>query len=230
MPRIVTALFKDRAAAQSALSALLGMGMARDRIAILEGGHGQVSSISGFRELSARDDGDAGLQDLGLPEEDVAELGEGLRRGGALLSARIESRDLEEVVSTLEMFDMLDLDSATQAGRARGPDRGPGAPLGAGITGGASAGSTNTAALPGMGQMADHTSDVGSADLRTGEAGLSDQGRSTLPASGDRRAEERAGAPGVAELAGRRETGAGVAGFRREPRQGSRVRVFVTGP
>ena len=50
MPRIVAALFEDQAAAQRALQAMLGTGVARDRIAITGGSDGrEVSSISGFQ-------------------------------------------------------------------------------------------------------------------------------------------------------------------------------------
>ena len=50
MPRIVTALFEDRAAAQRALQALMEAGVTRDRIALVGEDPGRdVSSISGFR-------------------------------------------------------------------------------------------------------------------------------------------------------------------------------------
>ena len=65
-------------------------------------------------------------------------------------------------------------------------------------------GNTNLESVPGTGAMAGDTSTLGTADLRTDEMSTGDQGRSTV-ALGDRRSEERAGAPGVRELgAGRR--------------------------
>ncbi len=245
MPRIITALFRDVSAAQSALQAMLQSGVARDRIALIGADHGhEVSSISGFRELSARDDDLAALHDLNLPEEELRGFEGALARGGAVLSARVEAGDVEQAIQTLEMFDLVDLDDATEARRGQGGGGGAagaggadaGGPLGAGITGGALAASSNTAAVPGMGQMADDASDLGTADLRTGDASLDSMGRSALPTSGDRRAEERAGAPGVLEMdrttpgaapAGPAMMGGGLA--RREPRPGSRVRVYATG-
>jgi hypothetical protein len=250
MPRIITALFRDVSTAQSALQAMLQSGLARDRIAVIGADHGhEVSSISGFRELSARDDDLAALHDLNLPEDELRGFESALARGGAVISARVEAGDMEQAIQTLEMFDLVDLDDATEARRGQGGGSGgagaglrgadTGGPLGAGITGGALAGSSNTAAMPGVGQMAGGASDLGSADLRAGDASLDDMGRSALPASGDRRAEERAGAPGVLEMgraggapmtAGTSSPGvSGGAPARREPRPGSRVRVYATG-
>jgi hypothetical protein len=57
--------------------------------------------------------------------------------------------------------------------------------------------------------MADDTSTLGTADLRTDEMSTGDQGRSAVPV-GARRSEERAGAPGVRELAPRRVRTYGV--------------------
>jgi hypothetical protein len=209
MPRIITALFRDVSTAQSALQAMLQSGLARDRIAVIGADHGhEVSSISGFRELSARDDDLAALHDLNLPEDELRGFESALARGGAVISARVEAGDMEQAIQTLEMFDLVDLDDATEARRGQG-----------GGSGGAS--------------------DLGSADLRAGDASLDDMGRSALPASGDRRAEERAGAPGVLEMgraggapmtAGTSSPGvSGGAPARREPRPGSRVRVYATG-
>ena len=83
-----------------------------------------------------------------------------------------------------------------------------GAPLGAGLTAGMGQGNTNLESMPGAGTMADDTSTLGTADLRTDEMGAGDQGRST-GAVGGRRSEERAGAPGVREL-GRRVRSSGT--------------------
>jgi hypothetical protein len=90
-----------------------------------------------------------------------------------------------------------------------------------------------------MSAMADDPSILGTADRQTDEAGLDDQGRSTMP-TGQRRAEERAGAPGVLELGARgdersatkasRDAGTGSNAapdpFRRETNRPGRVRAY----
>jgi hypothetical protein len=242
MPRIVTALFEDRAAAQRALQALMEAGVTRDRIALVGEDPGRdVSSISGFRDLSAWDGGLAGLHDLPLPDEDLRLFEEGLRRGHALLSARVDTENMEEAVRVIDLFEPLDLDRGSrewQEGQAGGTGHGGGAdvggPLGAGLTGGNAAGTTNTGALPGMGSLRTGTHDAGTADLRTDEASRSDMGLSSTSETGGRREEARAGMPGVLDLAEGQTVnpaaGQGFAGggdrYRRELNRTGRVRAY----
>lgn len=244
MPRIVTALFEDRAAAQRALQALMEAGVARDRIALIGEDTGRdVSSISGFRELSARDDGLAALHDLPLPDEDLRLFEAGLRRGHALLSVRVEAGNMEQAVSVIDLFEPLDIDHRSRdwqesrpsgAGGGAGGGVDVGGPLGAGLTGGGMAGTTNTGALPGMGSLRTGTHDAGTADLHTGEASRSDMGRSSTSETGGRREEARAGRPGVLSLAEGQTVnpaaGQGFAGggdrYRRELNRTGRVRAY----
>ncbi len=209
MPHIIAALFRDQAGAQAALQALMESGVARDRIAIVgESEGGEVSSISGFRELSARDDVMAELHDLPLPEEDLHVFEHGLRRGHVLMSARVDRDNMDAAMRVIDLFEPLDVDHESEGWlrepggqAAAGAD--VGGPLAAGITAGTGPGQTNTAAVPGMGTMTDRTDDLGSADLRTAEAGQpgpSDLGLSSTTATGHRREEERAGRPGVMEM------------------------------
>jgi hypothetical protein len=150
-----------------------------------------------------------------VPAADRASFEAGLRRGGSVLVAEIVGNP-EEAVRIVETFEPSDLDgveaSRLQAGVGTGVD--VGAPLGAGLTAGMGQGNTNLESMPGAGAMADDTSTLGTADLRTDEMGTGDQGRSAVPV-GARRSEERAGAPGVRELGGRQQ-GSG----------GSRVRSY----
>ena len=206
MPRIITALFEDRGAAERALQALIETGVARDRIAIVGERHATGTEVAPSRPPAPNEDVIAALHDLDLPDEDTRLFQEGLRRGCALVSARVGSDAAEQAIRVLEMFDPVDLDRRSEewlrgagaAGAREGVD--VGGPLGTGLTAGSGQGNTNLESVPGMGTMADDTSTLGTADLRTSELGLSDQGRSAIPA-GDRRTEERAGAPGVNELA-----------------------------
>jgi hypothetical protein len=241
MPRIVAALFEDRAAAQRALQAMIGAGVTQDRIAILGESEGrEVSSISGFRELSARDDTQTALHDLLLPEDDLREFDAGLRRGHALLTARVDAENIEEAIAVIEMFDPVDLDNRSEASQQQGAGAGSrggvdvGGPLGAGITGGATAGTTNTSALPGTGSLTTGTHDAGTADLRTQETSTSDMGVSSTRESGGNREDARAGMPGVMELAEGQtvnaSAGQGFQGggdrYRREFNRTGRVRAY----
>lgn len=208
MPRIVTALFKDRAQAQQALQSLLGTGLAQSRIvtAGMDDAR-EVSSISGFRTLDIPDESRAALRSLDLPAGDRSLFEQGLRRGCSLIAVRIDREDMNEAIRVLEMFDPVDLDrdsrewaegSAPQGG---GGGAVVGGPLAAGITGGSTAGTTNTETLPGMGLMAEAADDLGSADLRAGETAQPGQGMGTTTGTGGRRSDERADREGVNELA-----------------------------
>jgi hypothetical protein len=205
MPRIVTAMFQDRAQAEQALRALMETGIAQSHITAIGFSEGrEVSSISGFRTLSARDDSHAALHDLNLPSSDLLAFEQGLHRGCSLIAARVDRENIEEAIRVLEMFDPVDLDrhsrDAASAG-ARGANADSGAPLGAGITGGSTAGTTNTGALPGMGLVSEASDDLGTADLRTDETAQSDKGLSTTTGTAVRRDDERADREGVNELA-----------------------------
>jgi len=197
---MIAALFRDPAQARQALQSLLEMGIAQDRImaAGMEEAR-EVSSISGFRTLSARDDPREALHDLNLPADDRRVFEQGLRGGCTMIAARVDEDDMEEAARVMEMFDPVDLDGSSREWlKAEGVGADPGAPLGAGITGGTQAGQTNTGSLPGMGLMSEGADDLGSADLRTGE-GQPIAGTTT--GTGARRSDERADREGVNELA-----------------------------
>ncbi len=234
MPRIVTALFKERAQAQQGLQALMAAGVAQTRITTIglnEGGR-DVSSISGFRDLDVPHESRAALQDLELPEGDRSLFEQGLRRGCVLIAARIDRESLDEAIRVLEMFNPVDLDHESrewaQGSGSQGAGAGAdvGAPLGAGITGGSSAGATTTGSLPGMGLMAEAADDLGSADLRTDETAQPDSGPSSTTGTGARRSEARADREGVNELAGSGPAPVQAGLIERHMHRGGRVRVF----
>ncbi len=234
MPRIVTALFQERAQAQQALQALIEMGIPQSRITGIGFADGrEISSISGFRTLSARDDSLASLDDLNLPKADRRLFEQGLAQGHTLIAARIDRADLDEAIRVLDMFDPVDLDRDSREWAKVNPsDQGPadlGGALGAGITGGTSASQTNTDALPGMGIMRDSTDDLGSADLRTDESAQPDTGPGSTRPTGGRPDDERAERPGVNELELRTAPPASRAGpFQRDMNRGGRVWAFGT--
>jgi len=201
---MITALFRDPAQARQALQSLLEMGIAQHRIvAVGNEDAREISSISGFRTLSARDDSMEALHDLNLPDADKRIFEQGLHRGHTLIAAQVDRDNAEEAVRVLEMFDPVDLDGSSREWlSSNGSDRaGAGAPLGAGITGGSGGGMTTTSTLPGMGLMAEGADDLGTTDLRTDEFAQTNQGSSSTIGTGARRSDERVDREGVNELA-----------------------------
>lgn len=233
MSPFVTALFDNHAQARSALQALIEMGVARNHIVAIGLDDGtDVSSISGFRSLSARDDAGAALDDLNLPADERNALERGIRSGCALVGGQVDRSDLDKAIDTLEMFDPVDLDSGSRERlQDRPPPKGePGGPLGAGLTGGVAAdGLGNAGALPGMGAMIDASDDLGTGDLRAGETPQGGPGAPSTVSTGDRRDDRRAGREGVTEM----NAGSAAPAPRNAPRQrdtnrGGRVWAFGT--
>jgi hypothetical protein len=209
MAQFIAALFEDPGRAEGALQALMTAGLSGQQTSLIRP-EAHASEMAPFRESTG---GTARL--AAVPDADRALFADGIRRGGCVLLADIPG-NVEEAIRIVETFAPADLDGRT-GGRpenraAAGPHSGVdvGAPLGAGLTAGMGQGNTNLESMPGAGTMADDTSILGTADLHTSEMSAGDQGRSTIPV-GDRRSEERAGAPGVREL-----------------RSGSRVRSYGT--
>ncbi|GEO15440.1 hypothetical protein [Microvirga aerophila] len=232
MPRIVTALFQDQAKAQQALQALMGTGVAQSHVTAIGFTEGrEVSSISGFRTLSAQDDSRAGLYDLNLPASDLRLFEQGLHRGCSLIAARVDQQNFEEAIRVLEMFDPVDLDrDSREWAQSNGSDQAGGdvgAPLAAGITGGSTAGGTNTSALPGMGQMTEAADDLGTADLRTDETAQPGMGAGTTTGTAGRRDDARADREGVNELALESNPPGAQSGFlQRHMNRGGRVWAY----
>jgi hypothetical protein len=205
MSQMIAALFESRARAEEALAALIGTGLARDRLHIIGGGEGgDAATMSSAEEIAAGAGDPAELSGLGLPEEDASAFAAGLSGGGAVLAVRVDEAEIDETIRVVDTFEPIDLDARTEERRESGSG-GPagadaGGALGAGLSAGGMGSQTNTGAVPGMGAMTEGTNAVGSGDLRTGEASLSDGGGSSTTATGARRGDERAGAPGALEL------------------------------
>jgi hypothetical protein len=215
MARTIAALFDDPGRADGALQALMTAGLAGHRTTVIRP-EVHASEMTPFRDPSAAGEARLGPMAGAVPAADRASFEAGLRRGGSVLVAEIVG-DADEAVRIVETFGPADIDGVAPSRRqAGGVGTGVdvGAPLGAGLTAGMGQGNTNLESMPGAGAMADDTSTLGTADLRTEEMSTGDQGRSAVPI-GARRSEERAGAPGVRELGGRQQ-GSG----------GSRVRSY----
>lgn len=202
MPHIIAAVFDDFANAQRALEALIEAGVTPDRITLIgENPAREVSSISGFRELSARDATLAQPHDLPLPQEDLRLYEQMVTRGHALVVARVDRDQIEEAARILEMFDPIDLDrEGLQRTAGTGRSSGGvdvGEPLGAALGSGVTASVTDAETVPGTRAMAERPDDVGASELQADDAPSGAE--STAPID-DRRIEERAAQPGVLAL------------------------------
>lgn len=193
MPHLVTALFNNSGQAQQALQALMEMGIASSRMTAMGISESrEISSISGFRSLSAENDNVLGaLRHLSLPVEDLDIFEHSLRKGYTLVAAQVGLADRDEAIRVLEMFGPVDLDRSAGNNAAGAFETGTGMPLAAGVP---AEGLTNADSLPGMGTMASG-GDLGTSDLRTDDARL---GSSTVPIAGP--GEHREERPGVNEL------------------------------
>lgn len=223
MPQMIVAMYQDRGGAEGALQALLTAGVARDRIGLIGAEHQPQTELAPTRgrpqsEAAAR------LRALPIPASDIASFEAGLGQGGVLLTARVEDDQVDKAFEVIDLFSPVDLGSreGQRSGGVGGVEAG--APLGASLAAGQLGGVTNTAAVPGMRAMAGALDDSGSADLRTDQTSLDDMG-SSARATGDRRAEDRAGAPGTMELA----AGAADVLERDFTRSSGRVRVYNRG-
>jgi hypothetical protein len=216
MPRTIAALFDSRADAEGAFHALLEAGVAGHQSALLACREPASSELAPRRTLSPdHDDVRRALRELRLPAPDTAEFEEAVRHGGCLLSARVDAAAAARAVEIIEAFNPVDLDRPAADRRRSDVGTGPGAPLGAGLTAGAGPGLSQTASLPGLAGMAGGADALGSADRRTQEFSRHDAG-SSAAATGSRAPEDRAGTPGVNELA-----------YRRDIDRSGRVRVYI---
>ena len=106
--RAVTAFFEDRAAAQAGVDDLIAGGVARSRVTLVEGGPAPVaheaiaSDQKGFWQS---------LKDLFMADEDRHAYGEGLRRGGCLVSVETSEGDHDRVAGLLDRDGAVDIDA-----------------------------------------------------------------------------------------------------------------------
>lgn len=106
--RAVTAFFDDRAAAQQAVDDLAAAGVARERITLVEGAAAPVASEAVPTHAKGLWDT---VKDLFMADEDRHAYGEGLRRGGFLVSVMLSDGDAARVVEILDREGAVDMDA-----------------------------------------------------------------------------------------------------------------------
>lgn len=106
--RAVTAFFDDRAAAQQAVDDLVAAKVSRHSITLVEGGAAPAAS----EPVPTSDKGIwSTVRDLFMADEDRHAYGEGLRRGGFLLSVMLSGSDAARIVEILDREGAVDMDA-----------------------------------------------------------------------------------------------------------------------
>ena len=111
MSRTITAMFDDRAHADAAVQQLM-QELNIERSATQVYAADTTSSATATTSAAAGDRGFWGsLKDLFVPDEDRNTYAEGVRRGGVVVSAKVDDDKLEHAMDILENNGAVDLDS-----------------------------------------------------------------------------------------------------------------------
>ncbi|WP_375404250.1 YsnF/AvaK domain-containing protein [uncultured Sphingomonas sp.] len=140
MSRTLTALFDSRSDAEAAKTRLEAASID------ISGVHVHDQASTGYSESTAYSSNDnkgfwSNLKGAFLPDEDRHTYEEGIKRGGALLTAEVDESDADEAVRVLESANTIDLDDRSDSWRqsgwdyekSRGPSTGTGAGVGAAV-------------------------------------------------------------------------------------------------
>ena len=166
MSRTLTALFDSRADAEAAKSRLQASSID------ISGVHVHDQQSTGYNESSAYSTHEnkgfwSNLKGAFLPDEDRHTYEEGIKRGGALLTAEVDEDDADEAVRILESADSIDLDDRTsnwkQSGwnydEHRSRSTGTGTGIGAAVGSALGMGSSSTSDRLTTDRSADHSND-----------------------------------------------------------------------
>lgn len=116
--RTVTAFFERRDAAQKASSDLVAAGVPGESIKITEGAEPSAATDRArpAQDKSFWDE----LKDLFLPDEDRYSYAEGLRRGGYLLSVRVDEANYDRTLDILDNDGAIDMSEREASWRSQG--------------------------------------------------------------------------------------------------------------
>jgi len=114
--RTITAFFDTRDAAERAAGQLASIGIGRDRVRITEGASASTSAATDTEPKGFWEE----LKDLFLPEEDRDSYAEGLRRGGYLLSARVDDANYNRALEALDDEGAVNMDERESNWRSSG--------------------------------------------------------------------------------------------------------------
>lgn len=112
-PRTITAIFDSPSDAQEAQARLLSLGLPEDDVRLVSNGatDARADQHKGFWES---------IKDFFVADADRATYSEGLRRGGCLLTARVDEAHADEAIAILESTKAVDLEEREQQWRSEG--------------------------------------------------------------------------------------------------------------
>jgi uncharacterized protein (TIGR02271 family) len=114
--RIVTAMFDTRQAAERAIDALAKAGIDRGATTLAHGSETELHDKNQRGQPSFWDE----LRELFLPDEDQEVYAEGLKRGGYLVSVRVQDAEQGTAVDILDDEGSVDLDERQESWRSSG--------------------------------------------------------------------------------------------------------------
>jgi len=124
MSRTVTAMFDSRSDAEAAQSRLQSAGIGANDVQIMDqssqGLNAGGSSSAGSSSGSSGHGFWSGVKDFFMADEDRYTYEEGVRRGGAVLVARVDEGNVDEAVRILEESSTVDIDEREQSWRQSG--------------------------------------------------------------------------------------------------------------
>jgi hypothetical protein len=150
MSRTVTAMFDSRSEAEEARQRLTTSNIDAERVRIIDkSSSGGSSSFSQTDTMTGGQEGQgfwSSLKDMFLPDEDRQAYGEGINRGGFLLTAEVDEDQADEACRILEQSNSVDFDERESGWRNEGWT---------GFSGGAAAGGFAGTGSTGFGTNAD---------------------------------------------------------------------------
>lgn len=117
--RVVTAYYEDRTEAQSAVNRLVALGVPQAHVRLMDGGHSSGASATQSTSESSKGFFES-LADFFIPDEDRHSYAEGLRRGGFVVSARVDEHHYEQALDVLDDDGTVDLSEREQSWRSEG--------------------------------------------------------------------------------------------------------------
>jgi uncharacterized protein (TIGR02271 family) len=116
--RTITAIYDTEADARLAREQLVSSGLEDDDVRIVSQ---NLSSSAASSDAGAQDKGVwESIKDFFVGDDDRPTYSEGLRRGGYLLTARVDDERSDEAISLLEQTNAIDLDERAQQWRTEG--------------------------------------------------------------------------------------------------------------
>jgi len=112
--RTITAMFDSADAANVARQRLLELGLASDDVQVISQDARDEHAAAAHKGLWES------IKDFFTDNDERATYEEGVRRGGQLLTARVQDEDADDVLAVLESSDAVDLDQRAQEWRSAG--------------------------------------------------------------------------------------------------------------